>query len=235
MIVCKMRKACRTDGFFFTKADEWSDAVRTRRKSDARPRPRLPYFRSNSPPPFLLFLQVRPFAMKRLILTRESHTFGRWTETRTCMFGGKIRYALSLFQKEGKFESLVGGREGIAREKFCRPLERIIERACSSSDKQKGHDTFRTTTDATGFLQSSWNESTVYLHRIVECARFPIFNGGRVASSTSSLSLSLSRTVHCFLYMEMPRNRIRSRWLSLGMVSSFTFDFEKYVRRLIYK
>lgn len=233
MIVCKMRKACRTDGFFFTKADEWSDAVRTRRKSDARPRPRLPYFRSNSPPPFLLFLQVRPFAMEIDIdtgisyirpMNRNSNVYVWWKN--------KIRPL--PFSEGGKIWEF-GGREGIAREKFCRPLERIIEQACSSSDKQKGHDTFRTTTDATGFLQSSWNESTVYLHRIVECARFPIFNGGRVASSTSSLSLSLSRTVHCFLYMEMPRNRIRSRWLSLGMVSSFTFDFEKYVRRLIYK
>lgn len=233
MIVCKMRKACRTDGFFFTKADEWSDAVRTRRKSDARPRPRLPYFRSNSPPPFLLFLQVRPFAMEIDIdtgisyirpMNRNSNVYVWWKN--------KIRPL--PFSEGGKIWEF-GGREGIAREKFCRPLERIIERACSSSDKQKGHDTFRTTTDATGFLQSSWNESTVYLHRIVECARFPIFNGGRVASSTSSLSLSFSRTVHCFLYMEMPRNRIRSRWLSLGMVSSFTFDFEKYVRRLIYK
>lgn len=150
-------------GFFFTKADEWSDAVRTRRKSDAR---HLPF---------------SSFSIRHGDWywhgTLESHTFGRNSNAYVCR-KNKIR---PLPFSEGGKISEFGGREGIAREKFCRPLERIIERACSSSDKQKGHDTFRTTTDATGFLQSSWNESTVYLHRIVECARFPIFNGGRVA------------------------------------------------------
>lgn len=110
MIVCKMRKACRTDGFFFTKADEWSDAVRTRRKSDARPRPRLPYFRSNSPPPFLLFLQVRPFAMEIDIdtgisyirpMNRNSNVYVWWKN--------KIRPL--PFSEGGKIWEF-GGREG---------------------------------------------------------------------------------------------------------------------------
>lgn len=53
---------------------------------------------------------LSPFAMEIDIDT------GHWNlihsaETRTRMFVGKIRYALSLFQKEGKFQSLVGGRE----------------------------------------------------------------------------------------------------------------------------
>lgn len=130
MIVSKMRKACSEQmvvGFFFTKNGRTDET-----KKPTRPRPRLPLEFATSLLSYSFFFHP-PLLLPRSKTIRgdwywhgalESHPFGRWTETRTNVFGGKIERSTPrplFFRKfhvwrEGRKE---GRNRTIPREKFC--------------------------------------------------------------------------------------------------------------------
>lgn len=210
MIVCERYAEQMVVGFFFTKNGRIGQTKKRRT-----------YSRSSSPslsliPPFFIPLEVRPFVEIDI-------DTGHWNLIHSAdepklerVFGGKIERSMlrTLFFRRREnftFERKEGRNRTIPREKFCRPLERIIERACSSPPRTNRRDTILSVRRPMQLVSSNPRETGVpYIYIGSSSVRFPIFNGGRVAFVLPPPSA----TVHCFLYMEMPRNRIRSRWVS---------------------
>lgn len=152
------------------------------------------------------------------------------------VFGGKIERSMlrTLFFRRREnftFERKEGRNRTIPREKFCRPLERIIERACSSPPRTNRRDTILSVRRPMQLVSSNPRETGVpYIYIGSSSVRFPIFNGGRVAFV---LPLSLQLFIVSFIWRCHEIGFDRDGFRSYGTLSSFTFDFEKYARSLI--
>lgn len=208
-----LRKVCRTDGGWFLLHKERTD----------RPDEKATHV---FPLEFAISLShsslLHPPRSKTIRVEIDIDT-GHWNLIHSAdepklerVFGGKIERSMlrTLFFRRREnftFERKEGRNRTIPREKFCRPLERIIERACSSPPRTNRRDTILSVRRPMQLVSSNPRETGVpYIYIGSSSVRFPIFNGGRVAFVLPPPSA----TVHCFLYMEMPRNRIRSRWVS---------------------